>query len=108
MRRRDFLKGSLAAGLGAMGITSSGDAARSLERSASERALEDGLISPVDLRCESLHNPLGIDAQRPRLSWKLKAAGTARNQSQSAYRIRVATTVDLLDGESADLWDSGR
>ena len=90
-----------------MGITVAGEAIPHDERITSEDALEDGLISPFDLRCEFLHDPLGIDALRPRLSWKLKAAGDARNQSQSAYRIRVATTVDLLDGE-ADLWDSGR
>ncbi|MCH7904086.1 MAG: family 78 glycoside hydrolase catalytic domain [Armatimonadetes bacterium] len=107
MRRRDFLKGSLAVGMGAIGITAAGGATRSSGRSASESTQEDGLISPVDLRCESLHDPLGIDAQRPRLSWKLIAAGSARNQFQSAYRIRVATTVALLAGETADLWDSG-
>ncbi len=107
MRRRDFLKATLAAGVGAIGITAAGGATRSSERSASENVLPDALISPVALRCESLHNPLGIDTQRARLGWKLKAAGTARNQSQSAYRIRVATTAALLAGETADLWDSG-
>ncbi len=45
----------------------------------------------VNLRCEYLENPLGVDASRPRLSWQL-AEG-----KQTAYQI-------VVDG----LWDSGR
>lgn len=45
--------------------------------------------SPVGgLRCEYLVNPLGIDVERPRLSWAL-AAGP-REHGQSAYQILVA------------------
>jgi alpha-L-rhamnosidase len=108
MRRRDFLSGSVAAGVGAIVTSAAGNPLLASERSASEGESDDALISPFDLRCESLHNPLGIDAPRPRLSWKLDAEGDARNQSQAAYRIRVATTVAQLSGENVDLWDSGR
>ncbi|MEW2392251.1 alpha-L-rhamnosidase [Streptomyces venezuelae] len=48
--------------------------------------------------------PLGIDTPRPRLSWPL--ASDAPGQSQSAYRIRVATAPDRLD--DPDVWDSGK
>ena len=108
MRRREFLNGSLAAGVGAMVTSAAGRSLLASERSASEDELADALISPFELRCESLYDPLGIDASRPRLSWKLKADGAARNQSQSAYRVRVATTPAQLVGETADLWDSGQ
>ncbi len=98
----------MAAGVGAMVTSATGRSLLASERSASEDEPDDALISPFDLRCESLYNPLGIDARRPRLSWKLDAGGDARNQSQAAYRIRAATTAAQLSGENVDLWDTGR
>ena len=66
-------------------------------------------LSPVDLRCEYLVNPLGIDDCHPRLSWKLAAAiEHARGQGQRAYQVLVASDRDLLDQDRGDLWDSGR
>ncbi len=108
MRRRDFLSGSLAAGLGAFVSPAASGSVRPIEGAEAESAPADALIYPVDLRCESLRDPLGIDARRPRLSWKLEAVGTARSQVQSAYRVRVATTATQLAEETPDLWDSGR
>ena len=32
----------------------------------------EGLLPPTDLRCEYRKNPLGIDALKPRLSWRLE------------------------------------
>ncbi|MFF7654765.1 alpha-L-rhamnosidase [Streptomyces sp. NPDC007983] len=49
-------------------------------------------------------HPLGLDTPRPRLSWILES--DARDQSQSAYRIRVATSPDRLG--DPDVWDSGK
>ncbi|MEU8874183.1 alpha-L-rhamnosidase [Streptomyces javensis] len=49
-------------------------------------------------------HPLGLDTARPRLSWILDS--DARDQLQSGYQIRVATSPDRL-GEP-DVWDSGR
>ncbi len=63
-------------------------------------------LTPRALRCEYLVNPLGIDSQRPRLSWTL--AGEGRAQSQSAYRILVSRSSEGLSEGRADLWDSGR
>ncbi|UCD51539.1 MAG: family 78 glycoside hydrolase catalytic domain [Phycisphaerales bacterium] len=61
-----------------------------------------------DLRCEYLHNPLGIDVAQPRLSWKLIAIDNkARGQRQSAYQVLVASSRALLDSDKGDLWDSG-
>jgi len=67
--------------------------------------------SPVNLRCEYLTNPLGIDAQKPRLSWIMEDSGQkleTRGQKQSAYQVLVASTPDLLAKNQGDLWDSGK
>ncbi len=57
------------------------------------------------LRCEYVEAPLGIDVQRPRLSWVLEASDRA--QRQAAYQVLVASTEELLRRGKADLWDSG-
>ncbi len=108
MRRRDFLKGSLVAGVGAVGMNSATEPAQTDKQVTSGRGPNDEFITPFDLRCESTYNPLGIDAHRPRLSWKLKATAGARNQTQSAYRITVASTEAPAAAGAADMWDSGR
>jgi hypothetical protein len=64
-----------------------------------------GNLTPTQLRCEYLVDPLAIDAARPRLSWVLESA--ARAQKQTAYQIRVASTAESLAQGKADLWDSG-
>lgn len=62
-----------------------------------------------DLRAEYLTNPLHLDMAKPRLGWKVKAAEPeARNLSQTAYHILVASKPDLLEKDKGDLWDSGR
>jgi len=57
-----------------------------------------------DLRCEYRIDPIGIDARRPRLSWKLVAE--RRRAAQSAYRIQVETLDSA--GNLRPVWDSGR
>jgi alpha-L-rhamnosidase len=63
-------------------------------------------FSAQGLRCEYLSNPLGIDVQRPRLSWLLNPAENVH--SQSAYRVLVASSPAILKKDHGDLWDSGR
>ncbi|MBN1505539.1 MAG: family 78 glycoside hydrolase catalytic domain [Sedimentisphaerales bacterium] len=65
-----------------------------------------GDSKPVNLRCEYLADPLGIDEAKPRLSWTLESSGRAR--AQSAYRILVASDSKLLAKDTGDLWDSGK
>ncbi len=60
---------------------------------------------PVHLRCEYLTNPLGIDVDKPSLSWQ--SDGTERNWRQSSYQILVASRPALLK-EKPDVWDSGK
>src|SRR3989442_2330100 len=67
---------------------------------------KDGPAAPVDLRCEYLSNPLGIDVSQPRFSWVLEHS--ERGQAQSAYRVLVSTRRDALDQDKGDQWDSGK
>lgn len=63
-------------------------------------------LTPVHLRCEYLENPIGIDITKPRLSWRL--VSDARGQTQSAYRVLVASSSEKLASGEGDLWDSGK
>jgi alpha-L-rhamnosidase len=57
-----------------------------------------------NLTCEHLINPIGIDVQKPRLSWKM--ANPQRNILQTAYQIMVSTN-NLFDKKGL-IWDSGK
>ncbi len=61
-------------------------------------------LAPQRLRCEYLENPLGIDETRPRLSWWVH--DPRRGAMQSAYRILVASSAEVLAQDRGDLWDS--
>ena len=66
----------------------------------------DGPLAPVNLRCEYLKNPVGIDVRQPRLSWVDRHTGRA--QVQTAYQILVASSPELLAREKGDEWDTGK
>ena len=64
-----------------------------------------------DLRCEYLQNPLGMDVGRPRLSWKVMeehGEPDIRGWQQTAYQVLVASSDELLEKDTGDLWDSGK
>jgi len=63
-------------------------------------------LAPARLRCESLTDPLGVESTHPRLSWIIES--DQRDQRQSAWRILVATSPELLAANRGDLWDSGK
>src|ERR1700744_4509334 len=66
-------------------------------------------IVPVDLRCGSWENPLGIDEAHPRLSWRVEATGAGdRNRHPTAYQVLVASSPDRLQTDHGGLWNSGR
>ena len=68
-----------------------------------------GDIQPERLRCEYRENPLGIDAEQPRLSWIVVATKSdSRATQQTAYRIVVASTKERLSKQQGDLWDSSK
>jgi alpha-L-rhamnosidase len=60
----------------------------------------------IGLTTEYAVNPLGLDAARPRLGWRLEAS--ARGARQTAYQLRAAPSAEWLRAGHADLWDSGR
>ena len=61
-------------------------------------------LMPVQLECENLVNPAGIDATQPQLGWQVQSA--QRDQRQAAYRILVASSRELLGRDEGDLWDT--
>ncbi len=121
MRRRDFLGKSFAAGAAGVAgaIGSSGPESPSTDETGhpqehlpidgTQRGASEAAITPVDLRCEYLPTPLGIDARRPRLSWRLRSdVADSRGQRQSAYQVLVASNETNLAADRGDLWDSGK
>jgi alpha-L-rhamnosidase len=62
--------------------------------------------APVHLRTNQRVNPLGIDSVHPELSWQ--SDSTARNWTQSAYQVLVASSLQKLSRGDADIWDSGK
>lgn len=66
----------------------------------------EGLGAPGNLRCEYEHNPIGLDAAQPRLSWEVN--DTRRGAKQAAYQIVVAPDEVLAAAGNGATWDSGR
>jgi alpha-L-rhamnosidase len=62
-------------------------------------------LPPVDLRCESLTEPLGMDTPKPRLSWRLVSPD--RDERQTGYSILVSSAMELCLREIGDFWESG-
>jgi alpha-L-rhamnosidase len=60
----------------------------------------------VSLECESLTTPLGMDAEKPLLSWKIEDSRAGARQT--AYQIQVASSAETLADGKSDVWDSGR
>ena len=55
------------------------------------------MLRCVDLRCERLVDPIGLDTRAPRLTWRIDARGGETGVVQLAYRV-----------EADRRWDSGR
>lgn len=65
-------------------------------------------VSLVDLKSEYRTNPLGIDNTKPRLSWKLVENNPSRGQKQTAFQILVSSSLENLNKNIGDFWDSGK
>ena len=61
---------------------------------------------PVNLHCDHLINPLGIDNANPRLSWMLDDA--RQGARQTAYQIIVSTDSLKANNENGEIWNSGK
>ena len=59
----------------------------------------------TDLRSDYRQNPIGIDIS-PLLSWKIEAS--QRGTLQTAYQIIVSTSLEKLNTDNGDIWDSGK
>ena len=70
------------------------------------RTVGQAQIRPVELKTEHLIEPLGIETGQPRFGWLLDSA--ERAQLQTAYQILVATSLEKLQADIGDKWDSGR
>jgi alpha-L-rhamnosidase len=62
--------------------------------------------APTSLQTDNLPTPLGIDDRTPHFAWQL--SDTRQAALQTAYRVEVATTRELLVAGKPDAWDSGR
>lgn len=60
--------------------------------------------TPVNLKCEYLINPLGIDAAHPRLSWILD--DERKGAKQTAYQVFVGTDSVEVSQNKGSIWDS--
>src|SRR5689334_25207999 len=65
-----------------------------------------GPLAPINLKCEYLTNPIGIDVRLPRFGWVDRH--TDRAQAQSAYQLLVASSPELLAQDKGDEWDSAK
>ncbi|MDD3309446.1 MAG: hypothetical protein PHY69_05750, partial [Dysgonamonadaceae bacterium] len=64
-------------------------------------------ITPVDLKCEYLTNPEGLDELHPRFSWTLSAMNDSDyGQKQTSYRILVSRSLTKLQKNMGDMWDT--
>lgn len=67
------------------------------------------LVPPTALTCDHQMNPLAVAAENPLFGWMLAERDeSARGVRQSAWRILVSSSPDILARNIGDLWDSGR
>lgn len=69
-------------------------------------AFAGNLFMPVLLKCEHLTTPLGIDEQRPRLSWQLD--DRRQGAWQSAYQVFLSPDSGMLAAPKKLIWNSSR
>lgn len=70
---------------------------------------DTNLLKPVNLKCEFIDNPAGIDLENPRLSWNIDISDSNRRGiNQTAYQILVATSPEKLTKDEGDIWNSGK
>src|SRR5690606_35888289 len=72
---------------------------------ASARALQAPPLEVLDLRASSAVEPIGLEDQAVRLSWRLQSPD--RDVHQTRYEIQAASTRELLESGAPDLWHAG-
>jgi len=61
-------------------------------------------VSIINLKCEYKVDPLGVDITKPRFSWNIESE--QRGVYQSAYQLLVASSIENLNNDQGDIWDS--
>jgi len=64
----------------------------------------DSGLEVRDLRCEFREDPVGLDITQPRLSWILSSE--VRGKKQSACQVLVASSLEVLNKNRGDIWNS--
>ncbi len=59
-----------------------------------------------DLTCEYRNNPIGVEAKKPSLSWKIRSS--QKNVLQTFYQIIVSDDVAVVNQNRGNVWDSGK
>ena len=67
---------------------------------------DSSLLTIGGLKCEMLESPLAIDNTSPHFSWQMSSK--QKGAVSTAYQILVATSLDKLNEEDADLWNTGK
>lgn len=63
-------------------------------------------LNAIDLRCEHLFEPQGLNTRQPRFTWALMGEG--RDRRQTAYRIIAGNDRQDVAAGRGDCWDSGK
>jgi alpha-L-rhamnosidase len=64
------------------------------------------LKAPLNLRCEYLLNPIGVDTPQPRFSWALTSDD--KSQKQTAFQVLVSSDPIFQEQDLGDIWDSSK
>ena len=112
--RRDFLRIAASTSASAVVLASldrargqSGGRNAAVANPASNPHAASGTpAAPADLLVNGLSHPLATDRDAVRFTWRQMDAG--RGEAQTACRILVASSRELLAQGKGDLWDSGK
>ena len=64
----------------------------------------DSICMPIDLVCEFLKNPMGLNETKPRLSWKI--SDERPDARQTGYQIVASKNLEDLENKP-ELWKTG-
>ncbi|MDO5569898.1 MAG: family 78 glycoside hydrolase catalytic domain [Bacteroidales bacterium] len=67
-----------------------------------------GNLIPGNLTCEFVTDPSVLDVSNPRFSWINEALNNSQNEKQKAYEISVASSLNNLNSEISDVWQTNK
>jgi alpha-L-rhamnosidase len=86
-------------------LQGAGAAGAALGSGSASAAAFKPVLTVAGLEAQGLTEPMALDTQAVRLSWRLESRDRAVRQTH--YRIQAASTPALLRAGKPDLWDSG-